>query len=382
MPGNAGTASFARNIEASSFRSLVLFSRREKIDFTVVGPDDLLKRGVVDYFRKHGLHIFGPTKKAARIETSKVFAKKFMRRHGIETAPFRVFLSIPQALAYLRNHPTPVVLKPDGLTRGKGVEVCETIEHAKHKAFSLLRNNKNEIVIEEYLPGEEVSLHHFVSNGVAISFPPSQDHKKFKGKMTGGMGTIAPVPWFTEEMQTASWEEIVAPVAANLPSFSGCLYSGLIVEGGKRSVLEFNARFGDPEAQVYMRLLKSDLLPLLEACADGKLTQVPSPLWHDGYACCVVLVSQGYPGPYLLDGAHIRGLEEAEKIPGVVIFHAGTRAEHGAVYTKGGRVLNVTATGVTLQEALSRAYLAVRHIQFAGMEYRSDIGAKYLTAPV
>ena len=391
-PGNGGTQNVAENvsIEATDTESLVRFAEKNKIDLTVVGPDDPLALGVVDAFKSRDLRIFGPTRKAAKIEWSKAFAKKLMRDQNISTASFRIFREYDKALDYICKHGTPIVVKASGLALGKGAYPCKTFAEAKKALADIMlkrvyKEAGNEVIIEEFLDGQEISIHALCDGKTSILLPTAQDHKPIgdydKGKNTGGMGTIAPVPWVTAEMLQNIERQIVKPTLNGLTKegrlFTGCLYPGLKMTPEGLKVLEFNARFGDPETQSYMRLLKTDLFDILEACVEGKLAELTIE-WHSGFAVCVVLASGGYPEKYR-KGIPIFGVEQAEKISGVVVFHAGTKAYCDQLRTSGGRVLGITAIGKTLKEALNRAYEAISYIKFNGMQYRKDIGAKAIS---
>jgi len=386
--GNGGTRNVAKNIaiEATDIESLARFAEEKSIDLTVVGPENSLALGIVDIFRSRGLRIFGPTRAAAKIEWSKAFAKRLMRDQGIPTAPFRIFQKYERALDYVHKHGAPTVVKASGLAFGKGVYPCKTLTEAEKALVEIMlkhvhKEAGNEVIIEEFLDGQEISIHAFCDGKTSILLPTAQDHKPIydgdKGGNTGGMGIIAPVPWVTAEMLRNIERQIVKPTLDALAErgipFIGCLYPGLKMTPTGPKVLEFNARFGDPETQSYMRLLKTDLLDILEACVDGKLAELTIE-WHSGFAACVVLASGGYPGKYRKK-IPIFGISEAEKVPGVVVFHAGTR-HSDQLRTSGGRVLGVTAIGESLQETLDRAYEAIRYIKFKGMQYRKDIGAK------
>lgn len=391
-PGNGGTREITENIPIAptDIKSLVEFAREKKIDLAVVGPDDALALGIVDEFQNAGIPAFGPTKAAAEIEASKAFAKSFMKTHNIPTAGFGVFKEYGKAKEYLdQNEKFPIVVKASGLALGKGVVIAKTKEEADAALRSIMIDkifgeSGNEVVIEEFLKGQEISIH-AISDGITFKlFPSAQDHKTIfdgdKGPNTGGIGTIAPLPWIkTDDMDTIA-KNIVEPTLQGLRDigrpFAGILYPGLMITSDGPKVLEFNARFGDPEAQSYMVLLKTDLLEIIESCIAGKLKE-QNIEWRAGYAACVVLVSGGYPGTYE-KGKKISGLEEAKKIKGVEIFHAGTTYENGSYYTAGGRVLDVTARGETLQGALDSVYEAISKIHFDGMHYRKDIGAKAL----
>lgn len=389
-PGNGGTRQVAENIpiEATDVDGLAQFATTNEIGLTVVGPDDPLALGVVDIFRARGLRIFGPTRAAAEIESSKVFAKNLMSEAGIPTATFKIFSEYGEALAYVRKRGAPIVVKASGLALGKGAYVCKTLAEAETALDEIMlgrvhKEAGNKVVVEEFLHGQEISVHAFCDGKTFVLLPPAQDHKPIrdgdKGKNTGGMGTIAPVPWVTAEVWQGVEQQIVRPTLEALAErgrrFTGCLYPGLIMTGDGPKVLEFNARFGDPETQSYMRLLKNDLLEILEACVDGKLAELAIE-WYSGFAVCVVLASGGYPGKYKKN-IPIRGVSEAEQIPGVVVFHAGTIFTD-ELRTSGGRVLGVSAIGETLRDALNRAYQAAGLITFEGIQYRKDIGAKAL----
>lgn len=390
-PGNGGTRDIAENIAIKTINAndLARFAEKNSIDLTVVGPDDPLALGVVDVFQSRGLRIFGPTRVAAQIESSKAFAKRLMRDCNIPTAPFRIFRKYESALEYVRKHGAPIVVKASGLALGKGAYPCKTLAKAEEALAEIMLEHAykqagNEVIVEEFLNGQEISIHALCDGKTSILLPTAQDHKPIfdgdKGKNTGGMGTIAPVPWVTGQTLREVSEQIVHPALQALAKkgrpFTGCLYPGLKITGEGLKVLEFNARFGDPETQSYMRLLKTDLLDVLDACVDGKLTNLEVE-WHSGFAVCVVLASKGYPGKYKKK-IPISGIGEAEKIPNVVVFHAGTMYDD-QLRTSGGRVLGITATGNTLQEALDQAYKAVHCIKFKGRQFRKDIGAKAIT---
>jgi len=392
-PGNAGTAQLAENlpIEATDILALLKFAQSSKVDLTVVGPDDPLAMGVVDEFRSAGLPIFGPTKAAAQIEASKAFAKDLMTRQQVPTAKFRSFSDYAKAKDYLKTQKLPLVIKADGLALGKGVFICKNTQEAESALADIMLKKRfgatgGQVVIEELVTGQEISIHALCDGTSTAIFPTAQDHKPIgegnTGPNTGGMGAIAPVPWVAPEMVKQMTEGTIDPVLKGLTKnntpYTGCLYPGLMVSpNGNFNVLEYNARFGDPETQVYMRLLDSDLYEILHACIDGTLDQVDIK-WHSGFAVTVVLASGGYPGEYH-KGLPISGLEVASQLPGIELFHAGTSMKNDSCISSGGRVLNVTATGETLKQALDRTYEAVGQIQFENMYYRLDIGAKALT---
>lgn len=389
-PGNGGTRLVGENVPIGvmEFEKLVAFAEEKNIDLTIVGPDDPLAAGIVDVFKGHGLRVWGPVKAAARIEASKAFSKELMQEAGVPTAEFGTFTQYEKALEYVQTKGAPIVVKASGLALGKGVYVCKTLPEAQQALKEIMldkvfKSAGDEVVIEEYLEGQEISIH-ALSDGTSHSmFPSSQDHKTIgegdTGKNTGGMGVIAPVPWVTPDMLADVEARVVQPTLAALAKrapYVGNLYPGLMMTKNGPKVLEFNARFGDPECQAYMRLMKSDLLDALEACVDGTLSQCRIE-WNPGFAVNLVLASGGYPEAYE-KGKDITGIEEAEKIPGVVVFHAGTAFVDGVLKTSGGRVLGVSAIGSTLKEALDAAYTAAANIHFEKMFYRRDIGAKAL----
>lgn len=388
-PGNGGTAKIAENVPTRDQNELAGWTLSNKIDITIVGPDNALSDGIVDLFQEKGLKIFGPTQKAAEIESSKSFAKKLMKANNIPTAEFEVFNDYNEALTYLKSKGAPIVVKASGLALGKGVYVCRKLDEAENALKEIMIDNKfgdagSEVVIEEFLEGQEVSFHAFCDGKTATLFPTTQDHKTIfendKGPNTGGMGTFGPVPWVTKEMINKVKEKVVESTLAGMAKigrpYVGILYPGLIMTNNGPKVLEFNARFGDPETQSYMRLLESDIYDIIEACVDGKLSEIEI-CWSKKSAICVVLASEGYPEEYVKD-VEIKGINEAEKIPGVVVFHAGTKVGDKKLMTAGGRVLGVTAIGDNLKEAQKNAYEAVDKIKFEGMQFRRDIGAKVL----
>ncbi len=389
-PGNPGTAGIAENVEigAMDFEKLADFAQEKKIDLTIIGPDDPLGGGIVDVFKARGLKVFGPSKAAAQIESSKAFAKQLMQEAGVPTAEFQVFRDYKEALNYARATGAPIVVKASGLSLGKGVYVCKTIEEAEQGLKEIMLDKQfgdsgNEVVIEEFLDGQEISIHALCNGTDFILFPASQDHKQVgegdTGPNTGGMGVIAPVPWVTQEQLEEIGQTVVKPtleaLAAKGSPYQGILYPGLKMSSKGPKVLEFNARFGQPECEVYMRLLKTDLLDMCGSVADGTLPKNIE--WNSGFAVNVVLASDGYPGSYE-KGLPITDIIEAEKDGNIVVFHAGSSRQGRALTTAGGRVLAVTATGETLKEALDRAYAAADKIQFEGKYLRRDIGAKAL----
>jgi len=390
-PGNAGIGAIARNvpIAVTAQQELVEFAKKENIGLTVVGPDDALAAGIVDLFQAHGLRIFGPTKAAAEFEWSKIFAKEFMHRHGIPTAASGHFTKSEEAHLFAQKMKYPIVIKADGLALGKGVVIAENPDVAAKTIYRMLEqgqfgNAGKRIVIEEYLTGQECSIHALVDGNSTILFPSAQDHKQIfdgdRGPNTGGMGTFSPTSLLTADVEKRVQDEILTPFVKGLKSekldFRGLLFPGLMLPNGEPKVLEFNCRFGDPETQVLLTRLKSDLLDLLEATIDGTLSQCKIE-WDSRAAVCVVMASEGYPGDYA-KGKEIRGLEAFVGCEDVVVFHAGTRLENGKLVTAGGRVLGVTALGADLLSAQARAYEAVAQIHFEGCQYRRDIAAKGL----
>lgn len=405
-PGNAGTAQIAENVpvKATDVDGLLAFALKEGIEFTIVGQDDPLALGIVDAFQAKGLAIFGPTQAAAQIEASKAFSKRLMKDCGVPTAQFDTYTDHAQALGRVQQHFAtyrfPIVVKASGLALGKGAYVCNDLTEAEQALDEIMvkklhGNAGDQVVVEEYIDGPEVSIHAFCDGKSFKLFPSAQDHKPAfdddKGPNTGGMGTIAPVPWFgtggcgPDEVSNQVVGPILEGLSKNGSPFVGLLYPGLRLRERDPAatsdyvphVLEFNARFGDPETQVYMRLLKTDLLDIFEACVEGRLHEI-NVEWNPGFAACVVMASGGYPSPDYKKGLPINGIDNAEILPGVVVFHAGTKQADGQLVTSGGRVLGVTGIGATLQEALDHAYNGVECIHFDGAYYRKDIGAKSL----
>lgn len=388
-PGNGGSQGNIENVDIAfdDVEGLLRFAQDNSIELSVVGQEASSEAGVVDAFQAAGLNIFGPTKAAVRIETSKAFSKDLMASQNIPTAEYENFSDPEGALNYAKSRPLPVVIKADGLATGKGVIIAQNeaeIESAIEEIMvkKVFGASGDKVVIEDFLKGQEVSTHALCDGKQSVMFPASQDHKQVfdgdKGPNTGGMGVIAPVPWVTEQHLDFVKKQAVQPALAGLSrqgaTFTGCLYPGLMIDGDDVKLLEFNARFGDPEAEVYMRLLNGDLYEIFTACAKGEL-EPESVKWKPGFAATVVLASPGYPGSYP-KGLPIKGIEEAEKLDDIVVFHAGTAIKDGQVVSAGGRVLNVTATGSTLEEALDKAYEAVKLINFEGMHYRTDIGRR------
>jgi len=390
-PGNGGIGQLAEciPIKATDVASLLKFAKDEEIDFTVVGPEAPLAEGIVDVFAKEGLKIFGPTKEGARIETSKVFAKTLMWKYGVPTAEGEVFDDPEVAKVYLTLADFPLVVKADGLAAGKGAIICETYEEAVEAVDLIMVQKKfgdagNRIIIEECLEGEEASIIGITDGENFIPLVPSQDHKPvFDGDVgpnTGGMGAYTPAPVVNEKLQTKIFDQVLGPIIQGLKaegiSYRGVIYAGLMINGEDIWVLEFNARFGDPETQAILPLMESDLLPLLMAASEGDLSGVEVK-WRDGAAVCVVIASGGYPGEYQ-KGKEIHGLEALGGEKDIIVFHAGTKRVDGKFITDGGRVLGVTAVGSDIRDAIERCYRAVEKIEFENMHYRRDIGQKAL----
>lgn len=388
-PGNAGTAELGQNvpIAVEDIAGLVAFSVQEKIDLVIVGPEAALGEGLVDALHAAGIPAFGPTQAAARIETSKAFAKQFMARHGIPSARFAVFTDYEAARKYLEQVPYPVVIKASGLAAGKGVILPETLEEGCEALHAMLVGDAfgragEEVIIEERLSGEEISLLAFSDGRTVRPMPPAQDHKRLldddQGPNTGGMGAYAPAPICPPAMAAELTKRILQPAVDGLRAegcpFVGVLYAGLILTDHGPRVLEFNCRFGDPETQVLLPLLEDDLVEIALACVEQRLESCSSS-WRAGSAATVVLASQGYPGKYER-GMPIEGLEHLPE--GALVFHAGTQIENNRLITAGGRVLNVTGIGEDLRSALGVAYRAIEKIHFTGMQYRLDIGRRGL----
>ncbi|NUO07528.1 MAG: phosphoribosylamine--glycine ligase [Candidatus Brocadia sp.] len=388
-PGNPGIAEVAEcvDIEAENIDGLYNFAVKQKIDMTVVGPEDALIAGIVDKFKDGHLNIFGPGKRAAIIEGSKAFAKTLMRKHDIPTADFKVFEDLKQAKKHLTACEFPLVIKADGLARGKGVFVCKTPEEAGKHLDGIMKEKifgcaGDKVVIEEFLAGEEVSILAITDGNTILPLPSVQDHKAVydsdKGPNTGGMGAYSPVPLITEDMHLSIEENILVPVIHAMKrenrTYRGVIYAGLIITSAGPKVLEFNARFGDPETQVLLMRMKSDLVPLLLSTAKNTLEEVEIE-WHDCASVCVVMTSKGYPDAYE-KGFSISGLDSIKALDNVQVFHAGTSMKDGKVITNGGRVLGVTALGKNIPEAQKAAYGAIQKLSFEGAYYRRDIGAK------
>ncbi|MCM1179324.1 MAG: phosphoribosylamine--glycine ligase [Clostridium sp.] len=386
-PGNAGIAELAECVDISvmDFDKLVAFAKEKKIDFTIVGPDDPLVAGAVDAFEAEGLKVFGPRKNAAIIEGSKAFSKDLMKKYGIPTAAYENFDNAEAALAYLETADFPIVLKADGLALGKGVLICKDLEEAKAGVKEIMLDKHfgdagNKMVIEEFMTGREVSVLAFCDGTTIKTMTSAQDHKRAKdgdqGLNTGGMGTFSPSPFYTEEIaafcQKEIYEKTMAAMKAEGRDFVGVLFTGLMITEKGTRVLEFNARFGDPEAQVVLPRMKNDIIDVMEACVEGRLDQVDLE-FEDNAAVCVVLASDGYPVSYE-KGFEIKGLDAFKDKDNYYVFHAGTKSADGKVLTNGGRVLGVTAKGADLVEARRNAYEATQWIDFDNKYMRNDIG--------
>ena len=391
VPGNAGIAQIAEPIAMpEQFSELADWAESENIALTVVGPEAPLSEGIVDVFHERGLKAFGPNKQAARLEASKDFAKQLMVKNDIPTATHRTFTDAEAAIAYIEANNAPVFVKANGLAAGKGVIPGRTVPAAIQAVKTILVDRAfgvagDSVVIEEELTGEEASFTVLTDGTYCLPFVSSQDHKMSHdgdtGKNTGGMGAYSPAPVITPELHNYVMERVVYPTVkgmANIGSpFKGVLYVGLMITDAGPKVLEFNCRFGDPEAQVLLPRLKSDLVPLLIACIDGTLEKHADIQWHDEAAACVIMASGGYPDPYQT-GIAITGLEDAEAIDGVNVFHAGTKYNGENIVTDGGRVLGVTAVADRLHDAIQQAYRGVSAIHFAEAHFRNDIGHRAL----
>jgi phosphoribosylamine--glycine ligase len=396
-PGNAGTAGVRAEgaeianvpVGAMDKPGLTAFALEKKINLTVIGPEAPLAAGLADDLRAKGLSVFGPSRTAAEIESSKVFAKEFMKRRGIPSGKFTIFREYDKALAYLQDLERPVVIKASGLAAGKGVIMPENPQQAEAALRQIMVDKVfgeagNEVLLEEKLNGPEVSLFGFTDGVTVKATVPAQDHKRIfdgdRGPNTGGMGAYAPVPVCAPAMAEKIARTILQPAVDGLREegrpFAGILYGGLMLTKNGPKVIEFNCRFGDPEAQVILPLLESDLLEILMACATGKLAEVDI-RWSKGAAACVVIASEGYPGKYPT-GRPISGLSETR--PNSYIFHAGTKEQDGQIVTAGGRVLCVTGWGGNIAQALKSAYTAIGPVRFEGMQFRKDIGRRAVAA--
>lgn len=388
--GNPGIAELAQcvNISADDHEGLADFVRRHGIGLTVVGPEIPLVNGISDYFSSQGLALFGPTKAAAQLEGSKSFCKALLAKYEIPTAKYAVFTDAAEAKEYINQQGAPIVIKADGLAAGKGVVVAMDMEEALQAVDTMMGDKifgeaGSRLVVEEFMTGEEASLLAFTDGITVIPMVAAQDHKRIfdgdRGPNTGGMGAYAPAPVLTPELLQQVRRDILQPVVDGLRQegclYQGCLYAGLMITADGPKVVEFNARFGDPETQVVLPLLDSDLAQIMLACVQGKLHEV-SVQWHDKAAVCVVTAAGGYPGTYA-KGDIISGIETAQN-QGALVFHAGTADKEGVLVTNGGRVLGVTAVGDGLVSTVGKAYEAIKTISFTGMHYRSDIAKRVL----
>lgn len=389
-PGNGGIGYDAtcKNISATDVDAMVAFAKAEAFDYVVVAQDDPLALGMVDALAKVGIPAFGPDAAAARIEASKVFSKDLMKKYGIPTAKYKVFDDPGKVVEYIeRENCFPAVIKADGLALGKGVVIAKNLEEAKEAVHSIMEDkifgkSGNQVVVEEFLTGKEVSVLAFTDSHTVSPMVSSMDHKRAydndEGPNTGGMGTIAPSPYYTADVAKRCMEEIFLPTVEAMKKegcpFKGCLYFGLILTEQGPKVIEYNCRFGDPETQVVLPLLKTDLFTIMRAVRDEHLSELDIQ-WSTGAAACVVLASGGYPKKYET-GFPIEGLDEDGGHPGVIVYHAGTKKQDGKFLTAGGRVLGVTGLGDNLPQALEKAYDAVKEITFEKVHYRTDIGKK------
>ncbi len=386
-PGNAGTSILGTNLSLSTTGKILIWLKANPVDLVIIGPDSLLAEGIVNKIHKLKIPVFGPTREAAEIEWSKSFAKKLMQEENIPTARFKTFNNFKKAHKYLIKEKFPIVIKADGLALGKGVIIAENIKEGEKALKEILNKGifgkaGKVVVIEEYLEGKEISIHAFCDGENIKLFPASADHKRIfdndLGPNTGGMGTIAPVKVNNLLLKEIK-EKIVYPTINALKKrgrkFQGILYPGIMITDSGPKVIEFNARFGDPETQSYMRLLETDLIDIIFSCINGTLKD-QNIKWSDKSVCCIVAASSGYPGIYKKRKI-IKGLNKIID-KNAVIFHAGTKLDKGKIISSGGRVLNITAFGNNLKKALNIAYKAIKQISFKGMYYRKDIGKKYL----
>jgi phosphoribosylamine--glycine ligase len=390
-PGNPGIGQLAENVDlkVDDLDGLLAFAKAKAIDLTVVGPELPLSLGIVDRFEAAGLTAFGARKNAAIIEASKAFSKDLMKKYAVPTAFYEVFTEIEPALAFIDKHGAPIVVKADGLAAGKGVIVARCVEEAKSAVRDMLSGNAfgaagSRVVVEEFLEGEEASFLAFTDGKNIIPLASAQDHKPVfdndEGPNTGGMGAYSPAPVVTPAVHEKAMQEVmrraIDGMAAEGRLYRGVLYAGLMIKDGEVKTLEFNARFGDPECQPLLMRLKSDLVPVLLACARGDIEGVELE-WHDQAAVCVVMASGGYPGDFV-KGYPVEGLDRAAGIDDLVVFHAGTAERDGRIVNNGGRVLGVTGRGPTVAAAIDKAYQGVRAIHWEGVHYRTDIGRKAL----
>ena len=390
-PGNAGISEQATlvPIKANDLNGLLNFASQEKIDLTIVGPEEPLTKGIVDLFESKGLMIFGASKRAAELEGSKAFAKEMMKKYRIPTSSYEIFDDPRKAKDYIRAQGAPIVVKADGLAAGKGVVVCKTVEEALRSVDQIMVEKifgdaGNRVVVEDYLVGEEASYIAFTDGKAILSMASSQDHKQVfdgdQGPNTGGMGAYSPAPVVTDEVHEKIIEKILRPIIQGMGEegrpYKGVLYAGLMIHEDHPRVLEFNARFGDPETQPVLMRMKGDIIPILVACIEGNLSRYKIE-WDNRAAVCVVMASKGYPGDYE-KGKPISGLEEISQMEDVFVFHAGTALRDGQMSTNGGRVLGVTGLGKDIPRAIERTYQAVQKISWEGVHYRKDIGQRAL----
>ncbi len=388
-PGNAGIGELAEcvPIAAMEFDKLIAFAKENTVDYTVIGMDDPLAEGIVDAFEKEGLQVFGPKQNAAILESSKAFSKNLMKKYGIPTASYETFDDYEKAKAYLQTQTMPIVLKADGLALGKGVLICNTLEEAETGLKEIMQEHKfgtagNTVVIEEFLEGPEVSVLSFCDGKHIVPMVSAQDHKRAldhdKGLNTGGMGTFSPSKFYTKEMAEECMKTIFQPTLDAMKKegrpFVGIIYFGLMYTKNGMKVIEYNARFGDPEAQVVLPRLKTDLLEIMLACTNGTLDKIDIQ-WYDNAAVCVVLASGGYPVAYD-KGYEITGLDKIAKKENIIVFHAGTDKKNGKFVTAGGRVLGITGIGKNMDEAIQTAYEGVEIVDFEKKHFRTDIGKK------
>jgi phosphoribosylamine--glycine ligase len=393
-PGNPGTAALAENIPIAvdQLDKLLAFAYENSVDLTVVGPEQSLSLGIVDLFESHGLKVFGPSQKAAFIEGSKAFSKDLMQKYHVPTAAYGVFTDQAEAEAFINSTGAPIVVKADGLAAGKGVIIAQTCEEAISAVRDMLSGNAfgaagSRVVIEEFLTGEEASFLVITDGKNVIPLASAQDHKAIfdndLGPNTGGMGAYSPAPVVTSTIHEKAMQQVIRPtvdgMAAEGRTYRGVLYAGLMVKDGEVKTLEFNARFGDPECQPLLMRMKSDIVPVLLAVANGDLGNSTIE-WHDKAAVCVVMASEGYPGDYR-KGDLISGLDQAAEVEDLYVFHAGTAMNDGHCVTNGGRVLGVTALGSTVKDAITAAYQGVSRITWPGVQSRTDIGKKALERP-
>ncbi len=394
-PGNPGMAQLGtcHPIAADAIPDLLALAKKEAVDFTVVGPEIPLVKGIVDAFQAEGLRIFGPTAQAARLEGSKAFSKAFMARHAIPTAAFETFRDLKPGLAFLEKTGAPVVVKASGLAAGKGAVVCQTLEEARSALESMLGPGAvfgaagSEVVIEEFMAGEEASVFAVCDGENFLLLPSAQDHKRIfdgdRGPNTGGMGAYSPAPLMTSDLLERTCREIIEPTLAGMRleghPYCGVLYVGVMVTAQGPKVVEFNCRLGDPETQAVLPVYEGDLLELLLASVENRLAEASAPEEPQRSAAVGVLASGGYPDAYR-KGCPIQGLSEAESVPGAQVIHAGTQSKEGVLATAGGRVLGIVGEGKSLAEALHAAYEGVDRVHFEGMQYRRDIGQKGLAA--